>query len=420
MTQPAPISAAPAHAVGVGTASPSSDMQPPRRLRSILSLDDLEQAARRHLPRPIFGFICEGAETNASVKANRQAYGERRLMTRVLVDTSRRSLATTLLGTTYSAPFGIAPMGGNVLAAYEADLALARAAREIGIPFVLSASSLIRLEEVAEAGDRGWFQAYLPGEPERILPLVDRVAAAGFSVFMLTVDLPVPGNRENNIRNGFSMPLRPTLRLAWDGLSHPRWLMGNVARTLLTRGMPHFENMDATRGPPILSRNLVRAVGRRDGLSWAHVEMIRKKWPGKLVIKGILSPEDTQRAREAGADGVVVSNHGGRQLDGACASLDALPAVAAAAGDMAVMIDGGIRRGTDVLKALALGADFVFVGRPFLYGVAVGGEAGVRHAAGLLSSEIDRNMALMGLLSPRDAGPWILVGGSGPGVAPAS
>jgi L-lactate dehydrogenase (cytochrome) len=225
------------------------------------------------------------------------------------------------------------------------------------------------------------------------------VAAAGFEIFVLTVDLPVPGNRENNVRNGFSMPLQPSLRLAWDGITRPRWLLGNVARTLLFKGMPHFENMDATRGPPILSRNLVRAVGRRDGLNWSHVELIRRRWKGPLVIKGILARQDARLAREAGADGVIVSNHGGRQLDSAIAPLQALPEVLSEAGEMAVMIDGGIRRGTDVLKALALGAQFVFLGRPFLYAAAVGGENGVQHAASLLSDEIDRNMALLGITS---------------------
>jgi L-lactate dehydrogenase (cytochrome) len=336
---------------------------------------------------------------------NRAAFADYRFIPRVLRDTSQRSQSTELFGRRHAAPFGIAPMGGAVLAAFEADLVMAAAAKRTGIPFVLSASSQIPMEDVARAGEGAWFQAYLPGEPERIEPLVDRVAAANFETLVLTVDLAVPGNRENNMRNGFSLPLQPTPRLAWDGITRPRWLLGNVARTLLSKGMPHFENMDATRGPPILSRNLVRAVGRRDGLNWSHVDLIRRRWKGRLVIKGILAREDARLAREAGADGVIVSNHGGRQLDSAIAPLDALPGVVSEAGNMPVMIDGGIRRGTDVLKALALGAKFVFLGRPFLYAAAVAGESGVRHAASLLSEEIDRNMALLGIISTNDIGP---------------
>jgi L-lactate dehydrogenase (cytochrome) len=211
----------------------------------------------------------------------------------------------------------------------------------------------------------------------------------------------VAANRENNVRSGFSVPLRPSLRLAWDGISRPAWLFGTAARTLLRHGMPHFENMDATRGPPVLARDLVRAIGRRDQLAWEHLELIRRRWKGRLVVKGILAREDARMAHECGADGIIVSNHGGRQLDGAIAALHVLPEIAAEADGMAVMLDGGVRRGTDVLKALALGADFVFVGRPFLFAAAIGGEEAVRHAIGLLSEEIDRDMALLGI---RDIG----------------
>ena len=390
------VSAA-APGVGVRVAS-----RVPRRLRGILALDDLEHAARRHLPRPIFSFVSGGAETNTTMDGNRAAYADYRFVPRVLVDTSQRSQATVVLGRRYNAPFGIAPMGGAVLAAYQADLVMARAAAQSGIPFILSASSLIPMEQVAEAGEGAWFQSYLPGEPERILPLVERVERAGFEIFVLTVDLAVPGNRENNVRSGFSLPLQPGPRLAWDGMIRPRWLLGNAARTLLRTGMPHFENTDAARGAPILSRTLARATGRRDGLDWSHVALIRRRWKGQLVLKGILAPEDARLAREAGVDGIIVSTHGGRQLDSAIAPLHALPGVAAEAGGMTVMIDGGIRRGTDVLKALALGAQFAFVARPFLYAAAIAGEDGVQHAASLLSEEIDRNMALIGINSPQE------------------
>jgi L-lactate dehydrogenase (cytochrome) len=201
------------------------------------------------------------------------------------------------------------------------------------------------------------------------------------------------------VRNGFSVPLVITPRVAFDVAMHPRWLIGIWLRTLMQHGMPHFENMDATRGPPVLSKNLIRNIGARDQLAWKHVELIRRRWKGKLVVKGILSPHDARIARESGVDGVMVSNHGGRQLDGAVSGLRVLGEIAADAGGMTVMFDGGIRRGTDVLKALALGAKFCFVGRPMLYAAVVAGEEGVRRAIGLLCEEVDRDMALAGVRS---------------------
>jgi L-lactate dehydrogenase (cytochrome) len=380
----------------------------PRDLRRYLALDDFEPVARRRLPRPVFGFIAGGAETDASLRANRAAFDTYAFVPRVLVDTSARTGSASVFGREYAAPFGIAPMGASAVAAHEADIVLAQAAAASGIPYILSASSLTRLEDVRRAGATGWYQAYLPGAPSRIEPLLDRVAAAGFETFVLTVDVPVTANRENNVRNGFSIPLRPTPRLAWQGITHPRWLIGTALRTLFRRGVLHFENMDAVRGPPILSRNLERSFDARDQLSWRHLELIRRKWRGKLVVKGLLAAGDIRLAREYGADGVIVSNHGGRQLDGAVAPLDILPSAVAEAGEMTVMLDGGIRRGTDVLKALALGARFVFVGRPFLYAAAVAGEAGVRHAVWLLQEEIKRDMALLGVLSLSAIGPEFL------------
>jgi L-lactate dehydrogenase (cytochrome) len=212
---------------------------------------------------------------------------------------------------------------------------------------------------------------------------------------VLTVDVPVGANRENNVRSGFNRPLRPTLRLAWDSALRPRWLCGMFLRTLILHGMPHFENT-GTRAPLITS-TAERYTGPRDKLAWPHVELMRKIWKGRLVLKGVLDPRDARMARESGVDGIIVSNHGGRQLDGAMAPLQALAAVAEEARGITVMMDSGIRRGTDLLKALALGAQFVFVGRPFLYAAAIAGDDGVRHAIKLLREEVDRDMALLGI-----------------------
>ncbi|HWG77527.1 MAG TPA: alpha-hydroxy acid oxidase [Steroidobacteraceae bacterium] len=380
--------------------------EPPARQRATqyLALDDLERAARRRLPRMIYGFIAGGAETESSVRANRASFARYALLPRVLKDTSARSTAVTLFGRSHAAPFGIAPLGAAALCAWRGDIQLARGAMQAGVPMILSATSLIRLEEVRAAG-AAWFQAYLPGEPARIESLVARATAAGYEALVLTADVPVPANRENNLRNGFSLPVIPGPRLYWQALTHPRWLFGTLLRTLGAHGMPHFENMDAARGPPILSHNLVRELGARDRLSWQHLQLIRRLWKGPLVVKGILSLEDAVRARDCGADGLILSNHGGRQLDGAAAPLQVLPQIAAGLPELALMLDGGVRRGTDVLKALALGARFVFLGRPFLYAAALGGAQLVHDAARLLTQEISRDMALMGLNVLSELGP---------------
>lgn len=375
---------------------------PPASVRRYLSLPDFEAAAARYLPRSIGGFVSGAVENNASLRDNREAFAEWGFVPRVLRDTRGRNLKTTLFGQEYDAPFGLPPMGASALVAYRGDLALTQAARARNVPMIMSASSLIPLEDVAKANPDAWYQAYLPGEAERIEPLVDRVAAAGFKTFVLTVDVQVSSNRENNVRNGYSIPLKPTPQLLWDGITHPGWVLNTFFKTMLTNGMPHFENMDAGRGPPIVSSTLMRAFGARDGLAWEHLELIRRRWKGKLVVKGIVSPEDARMCRDAGADGIMVSNHGGRQLDGTISGLRSLAEIARDAGGMTVMYDGGIRRGSDVLKALALGASFVFVGRPMLSAAAVAGEEGVKHAIGLLSEEIDRNMAMMGIQNPSE------------------
>ncbi len=365
------------------------------KLKEILCLEDFEASARSFLPRPIFGFISGGVESNAARDGNRAAFSEYEFLPRVLVNTRARHQKTTLFGRVYDLPFGFPPMGGTALAAYDGDIVLAKAAADLNTVMIQSGAALTTMERVKEAGPTAWFQAYLPGDPSIITPLVERAARAGFEVLALTVDVQVSSNRENNVRTGFSSPLKPTPRLAWDCMLRPGWTLGTFARTVMTRGMPHIENMGFERMPVL--GNLERPRLARDALAWEHVELMRKLWKGKLVLKGVLSPQDVRMARECGVDGIMVSNHGGRQLDFTVAPLRMLPAVKAEAGDMAIMLDSGVRRGTDVLKALALGADFVFVGRPFLYAATIAGEAGVHHAATLLRDEISRNMAMLGI-----------------------
>ncbi len=378
------------------------------RLEQCLSLDDFEAEARRILPRLIHGFISGGVERGQSVRENAGAFGEYSFIPRALVNVAGRRQSTTLFGHEYAAPFGIAPMGAAALCGYRADIALARAAAQANVPMVLSAASLIRLEDVRSAGKTAWYQAYIPGDTARIEPLLGRVAAAGYETIVVTVDVPVESNRENNLRNGFRLPIVLTPKVAWDCALHPYWLIGILARTLMRHGMPHFENMDADRGPPVFSTTQRRNTERRDELTWDHIASVRRRWTGNLVIKGILSSSDARIARESGADGIILSNHGGRQLDGAIAPLRVLPEIAAEAGAMPVMLDGGVRRGTDVLKALALGASFVFIGRPLLFAAAIAGESGITHAIQILTAEIGRDLGLLGLKDVAVIGPEYL------------
>ena len=371
----------------------------PRVLRRILSLDDFEAPARRYIPRPIFGYVVSGAETNASIRANRAAYDELAFVPDVLVGTAQRTQKTTIFGRTYDSPFGFAPMGGISLAAYQGDLVVARAAAQANVPMILSGAALTTLEAVRAAGRTTWFQAYLAGEAEPIRRLIERVTRAGYETLVLTVDVPVASNLEIGVRSGFRKPFQPSLRLAWDGITRPRWLFGMFLRTLLLHGMPHVENMTTPRSPMLTLLNSERERGHLDKLSWSHLELIRRLWKGNLVVKGILNKANVRRVRECGVDGIIVSNHGGRQLDGSVAPLRVLPGIVAEAGNMTVMLDSSVRRGTDVLKALGLGAKFAFIGRPIFYAAAIAGEAGVGHAVTLLRDEIHRDMALLGINS---------------------
>lgn len=375
------------------------------RTRHYLCLNDFEAAARRRLPKPIFGYVQGANQDFLSLADNRVALDALRLVPRILRDVRGRSQEVDLFGTRYAAPFGIAPMGICALTGYRGDLSLARAARAGGIPMVVSSSALISLEEIAEAAPGGWFQLYVPRQPEAVDALVDRVASAGYAVLVVTVDTPLVPVREDNLRNGFRTPLRPGPRLAWDGLTHPRWLFGTFLRTIARHGVPTFANSQPGAGPSLISRTVARDFSGREFLDWDVIRRIRTRWRGALVLKGVLHPEDAVMAARIGADGIIVSNHGGRQLDGAPSPIRMLPRIVEQAGPLTVMIDSGFRRGNDILKAMALGARFAFVGRPFNYASAVAGEAGVAHAIALLKGEIHANMALLGVRHLSELGP---------------
>lgn len=371
-------------------------------MQDIHNLHDFQAAARKQLPRSLYAYICNGAEDEVTLRRNRQAFEQYELLPRMLVDVSGRSQATEVFGVRYASPFGISPVGLGALYSFDGDIQLAQAARRNHIPYVLSGASLTRLERVAQAAPDMWFQAYLPGDEAEISRLLQRVAAAGIQTLVITVDLPVSVNPDRYVRHGFSSPLRPSLDLLWQGLTRPGWTLGTFARTLLTHGMPHLENWRADRGNPVLSASLQKDVKNRDNFTWDHIRLARQHWAGNLVIKGLMCAQDAVLAREAGANGVIVSNHGGRQADGVPATLDVLAEVVAAVPDLVVMLDSGMRRGADVLKALGLGARCVFAGRPFNLALAAGGAAGVERAIALLRGEVDRTMAHIGLCHLED------------------
>ncbi|MES2185846.1 MAG: alpha-hydroxy acid oxidase [Pseudomonadota bacterium] len=367
------------------------------KLKEVFALEDFQALARGKLPRQLYSYISNGADDEVSMRRNRAAFDDFAFVPRLLEGVAGRSQRTEIFGIPYESPFGIAPVGLAALWCYRGDIVLAQAAQQAGIPAVMSGASLIPLEDVAAAAPGTWFQAYIPGDATRVEALVQRIARAGFQTLVLTVDLPVQVNPERYLRNGFTTPLRPSLRLAWDGLSHPAWLLGTLGKTLARHGMPHFENWRAERGAPIISSTVQRDFQARDHLDWGHLGAIRELWKGPLVVKGLLRWQDAVRAQDMGFDGVIVSNHGGRQMDGAISPLQVLPEIVKAAPRLTVMMDSGIRRGSDVLKALSLGARCVFAGRPFNYAATVAGAAGVRHAIGILRSEVDRNMAHLGI-----------------------
>jgi len=379
----------------------------PKRLHDVLDLDDFERAARPKLPNAVYGYVARGAETESTLRANRAAFDALRLVPRVLVGVNERSQDIQLFGRHYAAPFGIAPMGGSALVAYQGHTVMAKAAADAGIPFVLSANSIIPLEEVARANPNLWFAAYQSPDRNAIEGMVERVRCAGVAVLVITSDVPIGSNREADARSGFGFPIRPGLKLSWDVATHPRWLASVLARTIAKRGNPHIDDLEPWGGPGLFSRK-VAGIAAHESLSWRHIRMAREYWKGPLVVKGILSPDDVTRASDCGADGVILSNHGGRQLDKAVSPMQVLTSALERAKGITVMIDSGFRRGTDIIQALALGAQAVFVGRPFLFAAAYAGKRGVAHGITLLTREIDRDMAMLGVRNIHEIGPELL------------
>jgi (S)-mandelate dehydrogenase len=377
-------------------------------LTRVLNIADLREVARRRVPGFIFEYVEGGSEDEATLRCNRTSFEALRLIPRTLVDTSNRHQRVEILGRPASAPLIIGPTGLNGMLHSDGDIGMARAAAKFGIPYTLSTMSTTRLEDVArQAGGRLWMQLYVMKNRAVAEDIMTRAAAAGYEALVFTTDANVFGSREWD-RRSYRQPGKPTLRSKLDTLLHPGWLIDVLGRN----GIPRFRNIEtflppgaasAVGGSTIIPK-LFEATITWDDLTW-----IRRLWPRKLLIKGVLSVADAERAAALGCDGIVLTNHGGRQLDSCVAPIDVLPEIVAAVGKrLSIIIDGGFRRGTDVVKALALGANAVMTGRATLYGLAAHGERGVERALEILTTETDRVLGQLGCNSVADLGPHLV------------
>ena len=388
------------------------------KLEQAINIEDLHRMAKRKLPKVMFDYIEGGVEDENGLERNRAAFRKHQLLPRYLVDVSKRDQSATIFGRTYASPFGISPTGGVGL--YQrrgGELLLAQAAADANIPYIMSGGSNASMEEAARiAPHNTWFQMYAAKDAAVTDALVGRACDNGLDALVLTVDVPVHPKRERNFRNGFSnvrnggvleaFKLKPSIIA--EALTHPAWVLDyvrNGGAPTLGNWAPHAGNGVGTAEVIQFGRTQTPAAAQ----TWHDLERYRRLFPRTLIVKGILNPADALRAAEIGVDGIIVSNHGGRQLDQAPASLDALPAIKAAVGDrLTIMLDSGVRRGADILIAFCLGAQFVFFGRPTLYGAVVGGGPGVKKAVDIFRNEIDLVMAQIGCPSLDQLGPDFL------------
>jgi (S)-mandelate dehydrogenase len=373
--------------------------------KTALNIEDLRRMARRRLTKALFDFCDKGSEDQVAMRDNRAALDRIKLMPRVLKDVSGRDPGTTLFGKHHRLPLVIGPTGPAGFVWYRGETALARAAAKAGIPFTLASTSNTPMERVIEnGGGTQWFQLYVWRNPEAAFVTVQRALDAGFEGLVVTVDSPVYNNREIDVRNGLVFPPRITRKSAIDGVLHPRWLFGTAGRYFLAEGrLPAFSNIhipeeDQAEATGYVSASSGSFLNRTDTMDWDYLRRVRDAWPHHLLVKGVLHPDDARMAAEAGADGIFVSNHAGNVNDTAITPWDALPAISDAVGDrLTIIADSGVRRGSDVLKGLALGAHAIAIGRATLYGVGAAGEAGANRALEILEAEIRRTMAVMGL-----------------------
>jgi len=360
-----------------------------------LEIADLKNLARRRVPKMFFDYADSGSWTESTYRANEEDFRKIRLRQRVLVDMTNRTLESTMIGEKVAMPVALAPTGLTGMQHADGEILAARAAEKFGVPFTLSTMSICSIEDVAAATAKPfWFQLYVMRDKDFVLNLINRAKAAGCSALVLTLDLQILGQRHKDLRNGLSAPPRFTPKHIWQMATRPAWCMGMLRTRRRTFGniVGHAKSVT-----DLSSLSSWTAEQFDPQLSWSDVEWIKRQWGGKLILKGILDREDAEMAAATGADAIIVSNHGGRQLDGASSSISRLEEIADAVGDrVEIHFDGGIRSGQDVLKALCLGAKGTFIGRPFLYGLGARGERGVTQALEIIRKEMDITMALCG------------------------
>jgi L-lactate dehydrogenase (cytochrome) len=374
----------------------------------ITCIEDLKQMARRRVPRMFFDYADSGSWTESTYRANEEDFSRIKFRQRVAVNMENRSIASTMIGEKVSMPVAIAPTGLTGMQHADGEILAARAAERFGIPFTLSTMSICSIEDIAAATTRPfWFQLYVMKDRDFINRLIDRAKAANCSALVITLDLQILGQRHKDLKNGLSAPPKPTLKTLLNLATKPHWCLGMLGTQRRT-----FGNIvgHASSVTDLSSLSAWTAQQFDPSLSWDDVEWIRKRWGGKIILKGILDAEDAKLAAQTGADAIIVSNHGGRQLDGAPSSIAALPGIMDAVGNsIEVHLDGGIRSGQDVVKALALGARGTYIGRAFLYGLGAMGEAGVTRCLQIIANELDLTMAFCGLRDVQDIDSRILL-----------
>lgn len=372
-----------------------------------LEINDLKELARRRVPKMFFDYADSGSWTQSTYRANEEDFAKIKLRQRVLVDMTNRTLESTMISQKVSMPVALAPTGLTGMQHADGEILAAQAAEAFGVPFTLSTMSVCSIEDIAESTTTPfWFQLYVMRDRDFVGRLIDRAKAAKCSALVLTLDLQILGQRHKDIRNGLSTPPKFTPKHIYQMATRPRWCLGMLGTKRRT-----FRNIAGhVQGVTDLSSLSTWTAEQFDPqLSWKDVDWIKQRWGGKLILKGILDREDALMAAKTGADAIIVSNHGGRQLDGAPSSISVLPEIVEAVGDrIEVHLDGGIRSGQDVLKALCLGAKGTYIGRPFLYGLGALGKDGVTLALEIIRKELDTTMALCGKRDIKDAGPELL------------
>ena len=370
-------------------------------LANAYNIEDVRRLARAKLPKGIYESIERGTEDEAALANNLAGFQRLCLNPRVFVDVSDISLATELFGQRISMPLAIAPTGSAGLVWFRGAVELAKAAAAFNVPFTLATRSLSSIETIAdEAGGNLWLQLYVWRDRSLSYQLIDRANAAGFKALLVTADTPVPPNREYNLRNGYGLPFKASRAAYTDICLHPLWLARVMGRYMLNGGMPRFETLP---GRPKITEATDASMATSASVNWDDIRELRRRWPGVLMVKGILRADDARKAAACGVDAVVVSNHGGRNLDSSRAPIDVLPEILDAVGArVKVLVDSGVRRGSDVVKAVALGASAVLSGRPTLYGTAVAGRAGALHVLNILQREMTNTMGMIGCPAIRD------------------